>query len=144
MEPSVPALGVYQNASLLEESSITALARCSSNALNTGDTSPNLRPSLSLQVHLIIQVFRGMSTSSKDLASLLQWYSTVEAYTSRYLTVASDKFVALPGLAKKSSESLQCEYLAGLWSKCIHVGLAWEVPTNAHAVRVPARAPSWS
>src|SRR5271155_2013020 len=57
--------------------------------------------------------------------------------------MASDKFVALSGLAK-SSESLQCECLAGLWSKCIHVGLAWEVPTEAHAVLVPARAPSWT
>ena len=68
----------------------------------------------------------------------------MEDYTSRNLTIASDKFVALSGLAKKSSESLQSEYLAGLWSKCIHVGLAWEVHTEAHAVRVPARASSWS
>lgn len=88
--------------------------------------------------------FQGLGKPSAQKTSVLQWYSTVEDYTSRNLTMTSDKFVALSGLAKKSSESLQCEYLAGLWSKCIHVGLAWEVPTDAHAVRVPARAPSWS
>jgi Heterokaryon incompatibility protein (HET) len=41
------------------------------NALDVGDTSPNLSLPLNSQVRLIIRVSRGMSTSSKDLASLL-------------------------------------------------------------------------
>ena len=92
----------------------------------------------------------GDSESSPNLYTYHVWNKIVAAYTAGELTVASDKFVALSGLAKKMQALLQDDYLAGLWKGTLSSDLLWKVnggeQTNGLLpTRAPQyRAPSWS
>ena len=79
-----------------------------------------------------------------------EWYNTLSMYSSCQLTHASDKLVAISGLANDMKSALDtCRpgthhtYLAGLWSEDLRFGLCWRL---THFGRRPAtyRAPSWS
>src|SRR3569833_2098066 len=86
------------------------------------------------------------------------WYrEIVEDYTSRELTFASDKLVAVSGVAGLVQDRTGEEYLAGLWRKSLPRGLLWQAPhllsgttpdeAQARTVRAKLseyRAPSWS
>ncbi|KAK2771820.1 heterokaryon incompatibility protein [Colletotrichum kahawae] len=80
---------------------------------------------------------------------LADWNATVEHYSNLHLTMASDKLVALSGLAsdlKRRLNELQPgphRYLAGLWEEELITQLAWEVEGSAKRVS-QYRAPSWS
>lgn len=55
------------------------------------------------------------------------WYSVVEHYSTRKLTIPDDKLPALSGLAM-TMEKLRCgTYLAGLWKEDLEYGLLWYV-----------------
>ena len=79
----------------------------------------------------------------------LDWNAIVMLYGSCKLSVASDKLVALSGLANEMKRRLQevrpgnHRYLAGLWEEKLLEHIAWSV---ASPVRRAARyrAPSWS
>jgi hypothetical protein len=55
----------------------------------------------------------------------LSWRTTVEEYSSRELTRASDKLPALSGLAHMVQASIGSQYVAGLWVNDFLRGLLW-------------------
>lgn len=73
------------------------------------------------------------------------WQQCVDEYSSRRLTIPSDKFPALSGVAAIINHDAQMgQYLAGVWSNHIAAGLAWG---RQYALLTPPpayRAPSWS
>ncbi|KAL8946878.1 MAG: hypothetical protein Q9222_006783 [Ikaeria aurantiellina] len=92
----------------------------------------------------------GDSRSSPNLHTYHLWNKIVAAYTAGELTVASDKLVAISGLAKRMQTMLQDEYLAGLWKGTLSSDLLWRVTGGKRADGLPSaiakqyRAPSWS
>lgn len=64
---------------------------------------------------------------SSGVKTVSQWNAIVSDYTTRGLTNSSDKLMALAGLARKTSELLQCQYLAGIWQNELHIGLSWSM-----------------
>ncbi|KAG4412003.1 hypothetical protein IFR04_014864 [Cadophora malorum] len=76
-----------------------------------------------------------------------QWYAIVEDYTSRQLTVASDRLPALAGIARLYAERTGQHYFAGLWREDILNGLLWRHFCSSGSRKgrpAPHRAPSWS
>ncbi|MCJ1249590.1 hypothetical protein MMC30_006816 [Trapelia coarctata] len=81
---------------------------------------------------------------TRDL-TVKDWYYLVQRYSMRSLTHASDRLVAISGLAKVFSQVLQQPYLAGLWAHDLHGGLAWWVDSDAPVYRPDTNtAPTWS
>ncbi|KAF2136675.1 uncharacterized protein K452DRAFT_258728 [Aplosporella prunicola CBS 121167] len=87
------------------------------------------------------------------------WYSTVEEYSSRFLTKETDKLPALSGLAFKYSRNHDPgQYSAGIWTRHMPGALLWktrprhsptDVKTRLYAAFHPRRpmsyrAPSWA
>ncbi|KAJ4986122.1 heterokaryon incompatibility protein [Stagonosporopsis vannaccii] len=70
------------------------------------------------------------------------WYELVEDYTSRSLTVATDKLVAFSGLAKRFGGGRK-QYCAGIWNTDLPAALLWQVKDYT-ATRPAYLAPSWS
>lgn len=84
----------------------------------------------------------GEVLGNKGKLPLSQWQSLLWDYGTRKLTRPSDKLPAISGIARLFAESLDDEYVAGLWSKSLIEGLYWQ-GLSVH--RVPTyRAPSWS
>ncbi|KAL9593413.1 MAG: hypothetical protein Q9219_007564 [cf. Caloplaca sp. 3 TL-2023] len=92
----------------------------------------------------------GDRESSLKLHAYHVWNKIVAAYTAGELTVASDKLVALSGLARKMQILLQDKYLAGLWKGTLSSDLLWKVNGGKQANGLLStraaqyRAPSWS
>lgn len=92
----------------------------------------------------------GDSRSSPNLYTSHVWKKIVTAYTAGQLTMASDKLVAISGIAKIWQTLLQDEYLAGLWKRTLPSDLLWRALAGKQAngllsTRSPQyRAPSWS
>jgi hypothetical protein len=78
------------------------------------------------------------------------WYRILENYSGCGLTEASDKLVALSGVAAHVKDTLRDEYVAGLWKADFPKGLLWAVQPRNPAHDIPSvrpleyRAPSWS
>lgn len=78
------------------------------------------------------------------------WYSLIEDYTNRSLTVASDKLPALSGIASLLWGPDSDNYVASLGKDDIHAGLAWYVPSTHRAKASQQEnntnwiAPTWS
>lgn len=76
------------------------------------------------------------------------WLKLVQGYSSRKLTILSDKFPGLSGLASECSFLLNDQYIAGIWKGDIIRGLCWIAsPSTIHsskAEEVTAYGPSWS
>ncbi|KAK4955314.1 hypothetical protein LTR10_007509 [Elasticomyces elasticus] len=73
------------------------------------------------------------------------WVDIVHGYTECGLSYASDKLVAIAGMAKMASRFTQCDYVAGLWRKDLEHQLLWKVASPAPAVALDGtRGPSWS
>ncbi|KAF4472219.1 Heterokaryon incompatibility, partial [Fusarium albosuccineum] len=90
------------------------------------------------------------ATGIEDRSTLLDdYYAIISSYSSRRLTIASDKLPAISAIAMALSESLTvgdsvATYLAGLWDIDLLFGLLW-YSEFGYAPRVPVyRAPSWS
>ncbi|KAL8941990.1 MAG: hypothetical protein Q9216_001923 [Gyalolechia sp. 2 TL-2023] len=92
----------------------------------------------------------GDSRSAPNLHAYHIWNKIVTAYTAGELTVATDKFVAISGLAGRMQPMLQDEYIAGLWRGTLPSDLLWKVTGGKQANGLPSaratqyRAPSWS
>ncbi len=75
------------------------------------------------------------------------WSVVIEKYSSRRLTVPSDKLVAISALAKDvantSRDPRPQSYLAGIWRQNLACELRWEMVDPPQA-RPAYRAPSWS
>ncbi|ORY18040.1 heterokaryon incompatibility protein-domain-containing protein [Clohesyomyces aquaticus] len=81
-----------------------------------------------------------------------RWFNIVEIYSSRQLSLDSDKFPALSSIAANFS-TLGGRYFAGLWGVIFHPCLLWRTdPETEHTSIWPRskptvskyRAPSWS
>ncbi|MCJ1464639.1 hypothetical protein MMC07_003252 [Pseudocyphellaria aurata] len=84
-----------------------------------------------------------------DFFSLRQvfqvWYSTVQEYTRRELTLPTDKLPAIAGMAKAFYDITGDIYLAGLWKSNLAHDLMWSSnPAIDFAKPSVWRAPSWS
>ncbi|OBT98050.2 hypothetical protein VE01_03904 [Pseudogymnoascus verrucosus] len=84
-------------------------------------------------------------TPSKYMEFCSTWYSILEQYSKRNLTVASDKLPAISGVAAQFAHLTGDKYVAGLWERDLRVGLLWrcEEPKNSRRPR-EFRAPTWS
>jgi len=87
---------------------------------------------------------RKLRKTRKRLLKL--WYDTIMAYTACDLTYATDKLVAISGVAKRFEYLLDDVYLAGHSKRTIIKELCWEYPMFAQPCRQLGsyRAPSWS
>jgi hypothetical protein len=77
------------------------------------------------------------------------WARVVKMYTGANMTKASDKLIALQGIAARAQEHIGGEYLAGLWhtnEEDLLWSLLWFVEPGSKTRRIPPdyRAPSWS
>ncbi|KAF4774532.1 heterokaryon incompatibility protein [Colletotrichum scovillei] len=76
------------------------------------------------------------------------WQSTVEHYTRRKLTVATDRLTALSGVARVVQSSLRTKYAAGHWvDRDFLCSLCWAPVRNRETERTYSQdyvAPSWS
>jgi hypothetical protein len=95
--------------------------------------------------------FRGNPMASKLLLPSLvmqNWCSVVEDYTTRKLTVESDKLPALEGLANYIAELTADQYCFGLWRASLDREMMWRTApytdVNERRGRVRGRAPTWS
>ncbi|KIW15309.1 hypothetical protein PV08_05354 [Exophiala spinifera] len=82
-----------------------------------------------------------------NVVDVLSWFVIVQDYANRSLFDAGDKLIAIAGLARRAHDIIKGDYLAGIWRKYVHFGLAWMVENTAIATRAPEspyRAPSWS
>ncbi|KFX97745.1 hypothetical protein V490_02658 [Pseudogymnoascus sp. VKM F-3557] len=74
------------------------------------------------------------------------WHIIIKLYTGSKLAFASDKMIAISGLAQQAFKENADQYLAGLWRKDIELQLLWY--QQAPGRRLPPgskyRAPSWS
>jgi hypothetical protein len=77
------------------------------------------------------------------------WYALVDTYTKCELTFASDRLVALSGVAEDMRHALNTlrpgshRYLAGIWEEKLAEGLCWSI-RNCKARPKDYVAPSWS
>lgn len=74
------------------------------------------------------------------------WFDLVTLYGKCGLTVKSDIFPAISGVARRIAIATGDTYYAGIWSNDIHRGLMWTAPDSTskrHDLR-QYRAPSWS
>ena len=72
-----------------------------------------------------------------------QWAHLIERYSLRSMTYASDKLVALAGIADKFGDALRTKYVAGFWEDHMLEYLMWQPETGATRSSL-YRAPSWS
>ncbi|KAI9686391.1 MAG: hypothetical protein M1822_003736 [Bathelium mastoideum] len=75
---------------------------------------------------------------------LRDYYNLVQDYSSRRLTLGSDKLPAVSGLAGRLHLLLGGVYLAGLWSCDLKRGLLWRSEVGSCKHVKTYRAPSWS
>jgi hypothetical protein len=84
-----------------------------------------------------------------------RWATFVDNFSSCQLTVATDKLVAISGIAKTIQSGFECRYFAGLWEADFVHQLGWRKISNFWAtIQEPAIpiftrptdyiAPSWS
>lgn len=93
------------------------------------------------------RIFDHTTAEHRSRTSLTaSWDKVVSMYTAADLTYASDKLVAISGLARAAQHESKDEYFAGLWWQSMEFDLCWNVKTQ-HLDRREALshvAPAWS
>jgi Heterokaryon incompatibility protein (HET) len=85
--------------------------------------------------------FAGTSTIEK-LEFHSSWYEMIEQYSTRQLTEASDKLMAIVGVAALIQQTTKLTFVAGLWKEALEFNLLWStIPTKSRSGRP---VPSWS
>lgn len=94
---------------------------------------------------------RVLDTELDGKAVLKAWHLAVEDYSARHLTVFTDKFPALSGLAAaiRDYKPAYCRYFAGLWEDNFLSDLQWSSRSLDHLSITNRRypeyvAPTWS
>lgn len=72
-----------------------------------------------------------------------KWYQMSSEYAERTLTIPSDKFHAISGLAREFQCQIQATYMAGIWREDMIFGMAWSYFCRGRRTD-EYRAPSWS
>ncbi|CAN9173535.1 unnamed protein product [Alternaria alternata] len=87
----------------------------------------------------------------RDIACYEIWNKIISAYSETLLTVASDKLIALSGIAKRMRPSVNNDtYIAGMGRKHFESALLWRVKHHEKIDGSPScrpapyRAPTWS
>jgi len=98
--------------------------------------------------------FHSWGMSRKGLGESLEaeqeWQDIVRYYSGTHLTVATDKRVAISGVAKSVQRITDDQYVAGLWRTNLEDQLLWWRNSNPGVSHAPKmrpslyRAPSWS
>ena len=86
-------------------------------------------------------------SSNEDPTDLYNaWYDLVMLYGKCDLSVKSDIFPAISGIAQAIGKATGDEYYAGHWKNDLHRGLLWTAPdsTVSRGHLIEYRAPSWS
>ncbi|KAK1778434.1 heterokaryon incompatibility protein-domain-containing protein [Copromyces sp. CBS 386.78] len=88
----------------------------------------------------------GVSVNISDAKRRKAWELLVQTYFSRSLTKASDRLVAISGIAEQLGGrwGQGVTYLAGLWSYRLVQGLLWSMAADRCEERDAEAAPSWS
>lgn len=75
-----------------------------------------------------------------------KWNTFVGFYAGTDLSVWSDRFPALTGIARRFAASTADNLVAGFWETDLISSLAWRVSDEGHAKKIPREqlAPSWS
>lgn len=68
----------------------------------------------------------GMNHRYSARKALQIWSSIIWTYGERYLTKPTDRFPAMSGIASTLGCLLKDEYVAGLWSRVMVQGMAWQ------------------
>ncbi|KAH6876231.1 heterokaryon incompatibility protein-domain-containing protein [Alternaria rosae] len=123
---------------------------CAKYKWSEGDEAPRPRSTRGVMDQIIR--FRDGSISSKELYQF--WSRLVHKYGYRTVTFEKDRLPAIAGLARMVGETLQDQYLAGLWKGDLIYGLAWYSSgdmlsrgLDVHIRNIRERAyvaPSWS
>lgn len=66
-------------------------------------------------------------TCKERLYALEIWTRIVQIYSKTELSYGKDKLPALSGIANRMSESIDCDYIAGLWNWNLPSQLLWKV-----------------
>lgn len=87
----------------------------------------------------------------RDTACYVIWNRIISAFSETLLTVATDKLIALSGIAKQMRPTVNNDtYVAGMWRKHLESALLWRVKHHekidgSRSCRpTPYRAPTWS
>lgn len=85
------------------------------------------------------------SRESTEVDHTKEWHNDVTNYSRRNLTFATDRLVALSGVATSRAQKTGDRYLAGLWESSLFWDLLWHTRPGID-MPVPERsiAPSWS
>jgi hypothetical protein len=88
----------------------------------------------------------GVSAPLTPMELLRLWRGVVEDFTTKDLTIPSDRLMAIAGIAKMMSQALNDSYCAGLWQKDLDMELMWHLSDEVPLEPRPEvyRAPSWS
>jgi Heterokaryon incompatibility protein (HET) len=88
-------------------------------------------------------VFFRKSKSLRDCVVKTWWRDAIHQYSSRELSVGSDRLIAFSGLAKHFQKA-DNRYLAGLWSDTLLENLLWKITHVSTTVDSNKRLPTWS
>ncbi|TVY16680.1 hypothetical protein LARI1_G006300 [Lachnellula arida] len=105
------------------------------------------RPSLARKILSDQDLKAGSIISQQYLLASSSWYSTVSAYTHRFLTVPSDRQLAISGIAERYGRVFHDVYLCGIWKFDLHRGLLWRRKKQPGTIETRPEAyqgPSWS
>ena len=99
--------------------------------------------------YLVVPVAPGNGAADRITLFLDTWADIVDLYSTRKLSVATDKLVALSGVAKYMVEHRQdnraLRYYAGHWSQDFELQLVWSAsPFSTGSRSQTYVAPSWS
>ncbi|KAK4032845.1 heterokaryon incompatibility protein-domain-containing protein [Parachaetomium inaequale] len=119
------------------------------------ETCPNQIPSKlvgvgNLLFKSLVPIVQTTSTPDERFSAKVRhiWTCLVSEYTACVLTIASDKLIAISGIAKHVAALLQDDYVAGMWRRHLEGELIWYTEKSSLPGKMtrPAkyRAPSWS
>ncbi|KAF4632319.1 hypothetical protein G7Y89_g5799 [Cudoniella acicularis] len=97
--------------------------------------------------HQHFNAIRPVSISSRSQTeNHRDWLRSIEVYSSRSMTKASDKLPAISGYAHEVHKSVGGLYLAGIWERYLAFGLLWVANKDENSIPQASRerAPSWS
>ncbi|KAH9207654.1 hypothetical protein DL95DRAFT_482452 [Leptodontidium sp. 2 PMI_412] len=78
------------------------------------------------------------------LSVIKDWHWLIWEYTTRQLTVESDRILAISSVAEIYASSIRGPYLAGLWNFAMPTDLLWMVQPPLQKRPAAFQGPSWS
>jgi hypothetical protein len=112
---------------------------------NSESRQDSLQDAQVLQVHF--NAIRDQSIEAYGLGfeeAMNNWLKLVEVYTHRQLTVATDRILAISGVAERYGRAFGDEYCAGLWRSGFPRALFWTHSDKMQPRPRVWQGPSWS